>query len=326
MSLGGVRDEAEIRGHPPHVRRGPCPGRIMQGIKQAGTNNPVFMLDEVDKVGMDFRGDPFSRAVGSVGPRAKPRVHGPLFGRPLRPQQRDVHHDGQSHRPPFFRLSGTAWKSLKSPDIPKKKNWGLPRRYLIPRQLEKHGISEKHFRITDLAVQRIVTHYTREAGVRNLERELANAMRKVARRVAEGKPKLHSITPRSLRTYIGIPKYLPETEKGKRPGRVGRRIGLDGNGRGNAAHRSHGHAGQRQPDLNGSSWRRHEGIRPSRAQLCPGTSRHAGHQGRNFLDNRHSYSRACRRHPQGWAFSGDYHGDGSRVESGEYSHPGTTSP
>ena len=102
---------------------------------------------------------------------------------------------------------------IQIPGYTEEEKFGIARRFLIPRQLEEHGITEKHFRITDPALKKIIAHYTREAGVRNLEREIANTMRKVARQVAEGKSKLHSVSPPVLPKYLGVPKYLPETEK-----------------------------------------------------------------------------------------------------------------
>ena len=222
MSLGGVRDEAEIRGH----RRtyvGALPGRIIQGIKQAGTNNPVFMLDEVDKVGMDFRGDPSAALLEVLDPEQNHAFTDHYLGVPF-DLSNVMFITTANLMDPILSALRDRMEIIEIPGYTEEEKLGIARRFLIPRQLEEHGISEKHFRITDPAVQRIVTHYTREAGVRNLERSLANAMRKVARRVAEGKPKLSTITPHSLRTYIGIPKYLPETEKEK--DQVGLTIGL----------------------------------------------------------------------------------------------------
>ena len=222
MSLGGVRDEAEIRGH----RRtyvGALPGRIMQGIKQAGTNNPVFMLDEVDKVGMDFRGDPSAALLEVLDPEQNHAFTDHYLGVPF-DLSNVMFITTANLMDPILSALRDRMEIIEIPGYTEEEKLGIARRYLIPRQLEKHGISEKHFRITDPAVQRIVTHYTREAGVRNLERELANAMRKVARRVAEGKSRRSSITPHTLRAYIGIPKFLPETEKEK--DQVGLTIGL----------------------------------------------------------------------------------------------------
>ncbi|MBA3071242.1 MAG: endopeptidase La, partial [Nitrospirae bacterium] len=213
MSLGGVRDEAEIRGH----RRtyvGSLPGRIIQGIKTADTNNPVFMLDEIDKIGMDFRGDP-SSALLEV----------------LDPEQNNTFVDHYLTVPfdlsrVMFITTGNLVDTIPNPlrdrmeiihlsGYTSEEKLGIAKNYLIPKQLEEHGITDKVLKIADSAVLTIISQYTREAGVRNLEREIANLCRKVAKKIAEGEQKNFLITSRNLHKFLGIPKYLLEEEMEK---------------------------------------------------------------------------------------------------------------
>jgi ATP-dependent Lon protease len=205
MSLGGIHDEAEIRGH----RRtyiGALPGRIIQNIKTGGSNNPVFMLDEVDKIGMDFRGDP-SSALLEV----------------LDPEQNNTFADNYLEVP--FDLSKVLFittanlldpipaplrdrmEVIQLPGYTEQEKIEIGKRFLIPKQMKNHGLTEKHIQITDEAMVELVRSYTREAGVRNLEREIANVMRKVARSVAEGRKRRTVIDVKKLVEYLGPQRF-----------------------------------------------------------------------------------------------------------------------
>jgi ATP-dependent Lon protease len=205
MSLGGIHDEAEIRGH----RRtyiGALPGRIIQNVKTAGTNNPVFMLDEVDKIGMDFRGDP-SSALLEV----------------LDPEQNNTFQDNYLEVPfdlskVLFIATGNLMDPIPAPLRDRMEIIQLPgytqqekieigKRFLIPKQMENHGLKEKHIQITDEAMTELVQAYTKEAGVRNLEREIANIMRKVARTVAEGRKRKTVVERKKLVEFLGPPRW-----------------------------------------------------------------------------------------------------------------------
>lgn len=212
MSLGGVRDEAEIRGH----RRtyiGAIPGRVMSAIKECGTNNPVFLFDEVDKIGADFRGDPAS-ALLEV----------------LDPEQNKEFMDHYLEIP--FDLSGVMFITTANTadTIPRplldrmevieisgyteEEKTQIARKYLIPKQLKAHGLTRKQITFSDSAIHGLINYYTRESGVRNLEKEIANVCRKVARKVVEGTEGRNAVTARTLESYLGKKKYRYERMKG----------------------------------------------------------------------------------------------------------------
>ena len=185
LSLGGVHDEAEIRGH----RRtyiGALPGQIIQGIRRAETKDPVFMLDEIDKVGRDFRGDPVRRCW-----KRSIRSRIPLSATTISMCRLIFRRCSSSPRPTcWIRLRSRcaiAWRLSNFRATPKKRRYTSRFSTLIPRQIEENGITPEQIEFPEEAVSNIIRHYTREAGVRNLERNIGTICRKQARRLAEGK-------------------------------------------------------------------------------------------------------------------------------------------
>ena len=245
VSLGGVHDEAAIRGH----RRtyvGALPGQIIQGMKKSGTVNPVFMMDEVDKIGHDFRGDP-SAALLEV----------------LDPEQNNTFADHYLEIPydlskvMFVATANVAdpippplrdrMEILEIPGYTRNEKLAIARQHLIPKQIEEHGITKEMLEIADGAVEEIIEHYTREAGVRSLERQIASVIRGVAVKIAEGEPPKRVVKTR--RRAPRVPRRAALHERSRRAHRRGgRRDGprVDERRRRDPLHRGDAHVRHRQ--------------------------------------------------------------------------------
>ena len=222
ISLGGMHDEAEIRGH----RRtyiGSMPGRIVKGLRQAESNNPVFMLDEIDKLGSDFRGDPASALLEVLDPEQNHSFTDNYLDVPFDLSKvMFVTTANQLHTiPPPLR---DRMETIELPGYTANEKQIIAKQYLIPRQLKENGLEDALINIKDTAIDKVISEYTREAGVRNLERELGTLCRKVARRVAEGNTERTTIATKDIQGYLGPAKF--DSEIASRKADVGVATGL----------------------------------------------------------------------------------------------------
>ncbi len=222
ISLGGIRDEAEIRGH----RRtyiGAMPGRIIQGLKTCNSNNPVFMMDEIDKLGADFRGDPSSALLEALDPEQNDAFSDHYLNLPfdlskvmfiLTANVTDTIPSALLDRMEVIHLSGYT----------EEEKVIIAEKHLVPRQVKENGLKPRQISISQNALRRLINEYTSEAGLRNFEREIATLCRKVARKIAEGEKGPFTITRSGLQKYLGVPKYYPELDQ--EPSQVGLSTGL----------------------------------------------------------------------------------------------------
>ncbi|HEV7799070.1 MAG TPA: endopeptidase La, partial [Pyrinomonadaceae bacterium] len=218
MSLGGMRDEAELRGH----RRtyiGSMPGRVIQSIRRAGVNNPVLMLDEIDKLGNDYRGDPSSALLEILDPQQNSTFRDHYLDLPFDLSR--VFFIATANQlgpiPPPLRDRMEVINIVGYSDMEKLQ---IAKRYLIPRQIEENGLKPGQLTISDAAVELIATRYTREAGVRQLERSIGSVARKVALKIAQGQAETVSIDAADIPNYLGAPRFYPEQARKELPAGV----------------------------------------------------------------------------------------------------------
>ena len=313
LSLGGVHDEAEIRGH----RRtyiGALPGQIMQGIRRAETNDPVFMLDEIDKVGRDFRGDPGSALLEALDPEQNFSFRDNYLDVPF-DLSKVLFITTANMLDPIAEPLRDRMEIIELQGYTEEEKVHIAFQYLIPRQIEENGITAEQIEFPEETIRFIIRHYTREAGVRNLERTIGTICRKQARRIAEGKTDKLVVTPELVQQHRHAGRHEdPHRRRDCRAHQARRRgggTGVDADRRRRALRRSQQDEGQGRLHHDRTARPGDAGVHAGRAELGAVEREGARHRRRLLRRPRHPHSRAGGSDPERWPFGGRDHGDGA---------------
>ena len=315
LSVGGVRDEAEIRGH----RRtyiGAMPGTIIRALRDAGSRNPVVLIDEIDKMGADFRGDPASAMLEVLDPEQNRTFRDHYLDLPFdlskvlficTANQLDTIPGPLLDRMDVIELSGYT----------EDEKVGIARKYLVPKQLAAHGLDRGQAIFPERTIRLVISEYTREAGLRNLERQLAALCRKVATQIAKGKAKRLRVDERRVREWLGPRRFAADVRRRTAVPGVATGLAYTARRRGRALHRGHGLSRRRPADDHGAARRGDAGVGASGTVV--GALARGGGRRRPFvvLRPRRARPRARGRGAEGRAVGGDHDRDGDRV-----AHPG----
>ena len=315
ISVGGVRDEAEIRGH----RRtyiGALPGTILRALRDAGSRNPVFMIDEIDKMGSDWRGDPSSAMLEVLDPAQNSSFRDHYLDLPFdlskvlficTANQLETIPPPLQDRMEIIRLSGYT----------EEEKLGIAKRYLVPKQLEAHGLDAENVKFGDKALRLIISEYTREAGVRNLDREIAAICRKAAAEIASGKRKTARVDERRVRSWLGRPALPPRDPQAHFRPRRGHGPGRDAGRRRHPLHRGDRRSGRGPPHRHGPARRGHARVRAGRpllgARACDGSRARGG----LVRAPRRPHPRSRRSRAQGRPVCRNRNGDGALLARDE---------